>query len=222
MSPEIDNTEEETLVAVAPEDVAQAVLPGGIDPSATVTLSAAELNRLLSDVVRGGGMLPPGAFREQDGVVYRYVLEPTGRMRPVKGPDGKPTGRFESVNRRVRRAVYLTYDMSPQGLIKGKRAAQVAGLDFYHPKYGWLRNGTKREVEVEENLGSGAQSFEMVYDLIEVPDEDGPAATVQGVAVNEQNIDHDGDAGAGSGLASWDDALAEAGDVPRDGRRKKG
>lgn len=39
------------------------------------------------------------------------------------------------------------------------KAAQL-GHDFYHPQYGWLRWGKKREIDHDENLGSGATQYE--------------------------------------------------------------
>jgi hypothetical protein len=162
--------------------------------SPLVNLTEAGLMKLLNDVAKGQGYLPPGAYRDESGTVYRDVWEPTGRLRK-----NKQTGQTEAVNRKIRRPVYLTYDMSPEGLVAGRKAAAKRGLDFYWsgppldgapglPRgdtkvIGWLRNGTKREVDVPSNCGTGAQAFEMQYVPVErEDDEEGTSATMQGVA----------------------------------------
>jgi hypothetical protein len=198
------------------------------NPDQPITLTAAQLQQMLFDVQRGGGLLPPGAVRAEDGTVYRTVRQPTGRRRAVKDASGKVI-REETVSRLVRRGVYLTYDFSPEGLVRAKRQAQASGLDFYHPRYGWLRNGSKREVEVAENLGSGAELYEMVYEPVEEPDDQyGPSVVASGVdAATSASVPDAGEIveyeeSSSSGLASWDDALTAQGDPPKEGRPKKG
>lgn len=191
-----------------------------LDPEQKIEVSLGELQGLLQTITQGGGILPPGAMRRPNGTVFRTVKQPTGRLRPIKGPDGKPTGRSEIVYRLVERDVYLTSDYSPGGLVLAKRAAYRSQMDFYHPEYGWLRNGCKREVDVTENLGDGAQAYQMVYEEQIADDEAGTSATAQGVPmVDADTSTEDPASPASSGLASWDEALVEQGDVPRVGGR---
>lgn len=162
--------------------------PTTLDPNEqNIVLSPADLQRLIADVSQGIASLPPGAYRDEGGV-WRDVLEPTGRFRT-----NRETGRRETISRRVRRRVLVTFDASPEGLLKAKRQAQITGQDFYHtgrdPKsgqvIGWLRGGVKREVDVPENLGTGSERFEMVYEpMATEDDESGTSATMQGVPLD--------------------------------------
>jgi hypothetical protein len=129
----------------------------------TVTMTADELEQLLANVAReaaaaGGFELPPGAYRE-GGRVYRDVYVPApGRLNPE-------TGEPEQGMRTVRRPVYLVTDTSPRGLAAAQDEAylSVPQQDVYHPDYGWLRFGRKREVEVEANLGSDHDTSDVTY-----------------------------------------------------------
>lgn len=167
-----------------------------VDNSPLVQLTEAGLMKLLADAQRGMAFLPPGAERDENGQVYRYVLEPTGRRKKVKGPDGKPTGREEEVCRRVRRPVFMAQDTSPEGLVAAKRTAYRRQMDFYWPGrdpssgqiIGWLRLGCKREVDVPMNLGSGSELFEMVGIPIDEPEDIGSTTSVmQGVAITHDD-----------------------------------
>lgn len=190
-----------------------------------VQLTEEALLRLLNEARQGGIYLPPGAFRDEDGVVYRLVWVPTGRARDIKNADGKVIRRQE-VLRQQKRMVMLVQDPSPTGLIETakrcKRVANESGPDFYHPRLGWIRCGTKREVDVPENLGAGAQAYTMKY--VDMDDEGSlgtSTATVQGF---EAETETEAGAPEASGLASFEDAMA-AGDAPREatpqGRRHK-
>lgn len=155
-----------------------------------IQMSEEALLRLLNDHRNGAGFLPPGCERDADGVPYREVLVPTGRVREIKDDEGRVIKR-QSVLRKQRRSVYLVTDPSPKGLVATakycKRNATEEGPDFYHPRLGWVRYGMKREVDSPENLGTGAQSFSMVYTDIE--DEDTVAessATMQGVPIEDE------------------------------------
>lgn len=191
-----------------------------------VQMSEEALRRLLADVQSGGAFLPPGAFRDpQSGVVYREVRVPSG-FREIKSEDGKTVIRREQRLRKQKRLVMLVTDSSPVGLLetikKAKRSSNENGPDVYHPRYGWLRGGYKREVDVPENLGTGAQPFEMEYLPIEDSATEGAStATVQGVPLDDQPDP----SSPGSDLASFGEALTTAGDVPREpapsGRRNK-
>ncbi len=136
----------------------------------TVTMTAEELEKLLADVDRQAasgatGALPPGAYRE-NGRVWRDVPVPAGgRVNPE-------TGLFEQGIRMKKRPVYLVYDQSPEGLLKAQDAAYRASpqQDVYHPEYGWLRNGKKREVDVAENLGADIDDTDVTYEPIDQDD----------------------------------------------------
>src|SRR5215471_5573941 len=126
-----------------------------------IQLDEATLMRLLHEARMGGSYLPPGAFRGEDGVVYRTVREATGRYRSIRDANDKEIRREEIVRQR-RRLVRLVADPSPVGLLEVakycKRHASDNGPDFFHHQLGWIRNGSKREVDVAENLGTGAQN----------------------------------------------------------------
>jgi hypothetical protein len=154
-----------------------------------IQLSEEALLRLLNEAKNGGGYLPPGAYRNEDGVPYRDVPVPTGRVREVKDAADKVVKR-QAIYRKQQRLVMLVADPTPGGLVetakKCKRAANEHGPDFYHPRLGWIRWGTKREVDVAENLGTGAEHFEMVYEDIENEDTVGvSSATMQGVPTDD-------------------------------------
>lgn len=176
-----------------------------------IQMSEEALLRLLNEARGGGLYLPPGAERDQDGVVYRVVNVPTGRIRLVKDAEGKVI-KEQHVIRRQKRVVMLVQDPSPAGLVetakKCKRQAGEHGPDFYHPRLGWVRCGAKREVDVTENLGTGSERFEMVFEDVATEETFGAtSSTMQGVPIED---DDDGP----SGLASLDDAIAADPDGP--------
>jgi hypothetical protein len=131
--------------------------------SATVTMTAAELEQLLERVAReaaasGGVELPPGSYRK-GGRVWRKVWVPAaGRVNPQ-------TGQQERGMRAVERPVRMVYDTTREGLLKAQDEAYNASpqQDVYHPDYGWLRFGRKREVDVEANLGAESDDGDVVY-----------------------------------------------------------
>ena len=147
-----------------------------------ISMTESQLKELIRQVQsEGGGLgLPPGAYRDADGVVYHDVLEPTGRTRT-----NRVTGETEQVNRVVPRRVYLVLDPSPEGLRKARRDCTGSGLDWYHPRLGWHLYGTKRVNDVAENLGAGAEVFRMDYTPMPTEDDDGDAVTtMQGIDAN--------------------------------------
>jgi hypothetical protein len=151
--------------------------PSGGDK--VISMTESQLRELIRQVqAEGGGVgLPPGAYRDADGVVYHDVLEPTGRTRT-----NQVTGAVEQVNRVVPRRVYLVLDPSPEGLRTARRACTASGLDWYHPRLGWHLYGTKRQVDAPENLGAGAEVFRMAYAPMPTEDDDGDAVTtMQGI-----------------------------------------
>jgi hypothetical protein len=196
-----------------------------------VQMTEEALLRLLNEARSGTIFLPPTAYRDQQGQVWRDVLEPTGRMRK-----NKQTGQMEEVLRKQRRPVLLASDTSREGLIAGRRMAARRSMDFYWPgppqgvavgcpeprlegSVGWLRNGVKREAEAPANIGSGAESFEMVFTPIEAPEDIGySTATMQGVAITPDDPTEDTSTSTPqsiSGLAGFDEAIA-SGDVPQE------
>lgn len=179
----------------------------------TLTLTQADLDRLLDQAAaRAGGPapLPPGAYRK--GVaVFRDVLVPTGRSRR-----NKRTHQIEGINRKIARPVYVTSDMSPGGLVKAKRAAQQANMDFWHPEYGWLRHGCYREVDRPEEMGRAGERFEAVYEVTEQTDETllpGGSVMLPGIPVDAEagTIEHDDDDDDGEGEAPAPAAEARRG-----------
>lgn len=136
----------------------------------TLTLTADELEAMLADVAKqaaagAGTELPPGAYRD-GGRVWRDVLVPApGRTNPE-------TGQAEQGLRTVRRPVLLVTDQSPGGLQHAQDTAYRSSpqMDVYHPEYGWLRYGKKREVDVEANLGSDIDNADVTYAPIDAGD----------------------------------------------------
>jgi hypothetical protein len=199
-----------------------------------VQLTQEGLRRLLDDVAKGQGFLPPGAYRDESGQVWRDVLEPTGRSRK-----NKETGQLEAVNRKVRRPVYLTNDTSREGLIAARQIAARRGMDFYWPgppqgtavgclesgivgAVGWLKYGTKREADAPVNLGAGAELFEMAYTPIEEPDDIGTStATMQGVPIRaDAPAPEAAEERSDSGLSGFTDEALD--DIPVSSRPRKG
>lgn len=152
--------------------------------TATVTMSAQELEQLLERVAReaaasGGVELPPGAYRK-GGRVWRKVWVPAaGRVNPQ-------TGQYEQGMRLVERPVRVVYDTTREGLLKAQDEAYNASpqQDVYHPDYGWLRFGRKVEVDHEANLGAESSNLDVTYapigdgvrDSLPLPPEPQPAS----------------------------------------------
>jgi len=155
--------------------------PAEDDASQVVSLTKADLRTLIAEAVNaaGGGAsaLPPGAYYGEDGKVYRDALEPSGRVRIVKAPDGRILRR-ESVARTIKRTVRLVDPTEPNGVVMALRAAKLVatnlGPDVYHPVYkDWFRGGAKRERDLPQHINDatvGAATF------IEI--EDDPEATI--------------------------------------------
>ncbi len=189
-----------------------------------VQMSEEALRRLLADVQNGAAFLPPGAYRDpSSGIIYRDVRVPAG-FRDIKSEDGKTVIRREQRLRKQKRMVLLVNDPSPSGLLeaikKAKRSSNENGPDVYHPRYGWLRGGFKREVDVPENLGTGAQHYEMEF----LPIEDSTSAESSTATVQGVPLDTEPSAPADSGLASFGDAMASGGvhrETATPGRRNK-
>jgi hypothetical protein len=123
-----------------------------------IQLTETQLKALLAEAASGAGVLPPGAFRE-NGRAWRHVWV------PVQGTDPK-TGQPRTGRRQVKRPVFITSDLSPEGLLAAKRAAYRAAppMDFWHPDHGWLRNGSKREVDHPSNVGAESDTSDVVFD----------------------------------------------------------
>ena len=153
--------------------------PADDDASQVVSLTKADLRTLIAEAVAGAGAsaLPPGAYYGEDGKVYRDALEPSGRVRIVKAPDGRVLRR-ESVARTIKRTVRLVDPTEPNGVVMALRAAKLVatnlGPDVYHPVYkDWFRGGAKRERDLPQHINDatvGAATF------IEI--EDDPEATI--------------------------------------------
>jgi hypothetical protein len=56
--------------------------------------------------------------------------------------------------------VILPLATDPASIEEARRKAVAARADFYHPVHGWLRGGTKREVDLPENTAGAARLHE--------------------------------------------------------------
>lgn len=167
------------------------------DGDKVIPMTESQLRRLIDEVRQQGGSLalPPGAYRDADGVLWHDVQEPTGRKRA-----NPLTGQEEQINRVVPRRVFLVLDPSPEGLRTARRACTASGLDWYHPRLGWHLYGTKRQTDVKDNLGAGAEVFRMAYEPMPTEDDDGDAvSTMQGIDAADVTDSTDDD---GAGMAA--------------------
>jgi hypothetical protein len=55
--------------------------------------------------------------------------------------------------------VVLPLGTDPDSIEEARQKAVRTNADFYHPRWGWLRWGVKREVDHDENLGAGAIEY---------------------------------------------------------------
>lgn len=112
--------------------------------------------------------LPPGVY-EKGG---RYFRDVKHRVREIEREGAK----VYEVQIKPRE-VYLGSGARDAKLIEADRlAAKKAGLDFYHPTWGWLRHGWKRELEARENLGSGVERYPTEYVPVPAATDDIPEA----------------------------------------------
>ena len=65
--------------------------------------------------------------------------------------------------------VVMPLATDPDSIEEARRKAVAAGADFYHPTWGWLRWGVKREQEHPENLGAGAAQHERRHVVVAAP-----------------------------------------------------
>lgn len=87
-------------------------------------------------------------YRNPNGTWVRVVGEHTGETHTEKDAQGRVIATWAA---RVwkERAVALTKDQAT--------GATDTPMDWFHPRYGWLRNGVKREREDELNVGTRAR-----------------------------------------------------------------
>jgi hypothetical protein len=101
-----------------------------------------------------------GVWQDPDGAYKRYRLR-------TKNVEYDPTD-----DKAVLRGNIIGYDLEevpypvllplatdPDSIAEAHAKAVARRADFYHPKWGWLRWGVKREQEHTENLGAGAIQY---------------------------------------------------------------
>ena len=117
--------------------------------------------------------LPPGVY-EKNG---RYWRDVKFRAREIER-DGVLVYEVQTKPREV----YI----GGHDVEANRKVAKQKRLDYWHPTWGWLRFGWKRELEAKENLGSGVERFPIEY--VAVPKRDGDipesasASTVEALA----------------------------------------
>lgn len=103
-----------------------------------------------------------GAFRDpKDGQLKRHRIRNTNFQYDPDDPQALLKGALVAYDEQlVPHPVILPLATDEASVKEAQQKAVNAGADFYHPTYGWLRWGRKRETERPENLGAGAATYE--------------------------------------------------------------
>jgi hypothetical protein len=120
------------------------------DPASVLEADESVDEELEEDVNYFEILKKQGVRRAAGGQLVRKVLRPVA---PRTDAEGKVLAlRYVEAYRPVALTLKEARDSSPQ-------------KDFYDPKHGWIRNGTKREREDAENVGSSP----VLHKVIEIP-----------------------------------------------------
>ena len=117
--------------------------------------------------------LPPGVY-EKNGRHFRDIKR---RVREVER-EGAKVYEVQIVPREV--------FIGGHDVEANQKEARRRKLDYWHPRWGWLRHGWKRELESRENLGSGVERYPTEYVPVpaatdDIP-EDAASSTVEALA----------------------------------------
>lgn len=104
--------------------------------------------------------LPEGVYR-----IGRQTFRDIPRFKGFVCEDGSPWRspddgeRFEVHDHVPMKCIVPPEDADPEEIEEQRRKAARGMIDFLHPEHGWLRAGTKREIEHPDNLGSGSVKY---------------------------------------------------------------
>lgn len=103
-----------------------------------------------------------GAYQDPvDGQVKRHRIRNANFEYDPADPKAELKGALLAYDQQlVPHPVILPLATDPASMREAQQKAVNAGADFYHPQYGWLRWGRKRETERPENLGAGTVKYE--------------------------------------------------------------
>lgn len=103
-----------------------------------------------------------GVFRDpKDGQLKRHRIRNTNFQYDPDDPKAELAGKLLAYDQQlVPHPVILPLATDEASLKESQQKAINAGADFYHPTYGWLRWGRKREAERPENLGASTVRYE--------------------------------------------------------------
>jgi hypothetical protein len=98
-----------------------------------------------------------GVFQDTDGRYKRHRIRVRNMQYDPADPQAVLKGLVVGYDEElVPHPVILPLATDPDSIEEARRKAAAAGSDFYHPRWGWLRWGVKREQDHEENLGAGS------------------------------------------------------------------
>ncbi|HEX6786957.1 MAG TPA: hypothetical protein VF076_07150 [Acidimicrobiales bacterium] len=102
-----------------------------------------------------------GVFQAEDGSYLRHRVKSRNFQFDPTDPDAERKGLLVAYDEElIPFPVVLPLATDPDSIAEAQARARLKGADFYHPRWGWLRWGVKREQEHEENLGSDAVRYE--------------------------------------------------------------
>lgn len=100
-------------------------------------------------------------FDDQQQTYMRYRLRTKNVEYDPSVPDAVQKGLVVGYDEElVPFPVVLALATDASSIEEARQKAVARNADFYHPKWGWLRWGKKREQEHPENLGAGAVQYE--------------------------------------------------------------
>jgi len=101
-----------------------------------------------------------GVFQDADGSYKRYRLRTANVEYDPGDPRAQATGNVLGYDlEEIPFPVVLPLATDPASIEEARAKAAASNSDFYHPRWGWLRWGVKREQEHAENLGAGAVQY---------------------------------------------------------------
>jgi hypothetical protein len=103
-----------------------------------------------------------GAYQDPaDGQLKRHRIRNASFEYDPTDPKAELHGALVAYEQQlIPHPVILPLATDEASIREAQQKAINAGADFYHPTYGWLRWGRKRERERPENLGAGSVRYE--------------------------------------------------------------
>jgi hypothetical protein len=101
-----------------------------------------------------------GVYQDKDGSYKRSRLRTRNVEYDPDDPKAVFNGNVVAYDlEEVPFPVVLPLATDPDSIEEARQKAVKAKADFYHPRWGWLRWGVKREQDHAENLGAGAIQY---------------------------------------------------------------